>query len=32
VHQFITGDADGPVAFHYPASDYYEQLLTGEEP
>jgi phospholipid/cholesterol/gamma-HCH transport system ATP-binding protein len=32
VHQFMTGDADGPVAFHYPASDYYEQLLTGEEP
>jgi phospholipid/cholesterol/gamma-HCH transport system ATP-binding protein len=32
VHQFMTGEADGPVAFHYPAPDYYEQLLTGEEP
>jgi phospholipid/cholesterol/gamma-HCH transport system ATP-binding protein len=29
VHQFINGLADGPVAFHYPAPDYYEQLLTG---
>jgi phospholipid/cholesterol/gamma-HCH transport system ATP-binding protein len=27
VHQFINGLADGPVAFHYPAPDYYEQLL-----
>jgi phospholipid/cholesterol/gamma-HCH transport system ATP-binding protein len=30
VHQFINGLADGPVAFHYPAPDYYEQLLAGE--
>ncbi len=29
VHQFINGLADGPVPFHYPAPDYYEQLLTG---
>jgi phospholipid/cholesterol/gamma-HCH transport system ATP-binding protein len=29
VHQFINGLADGPVAFHYPAPDYYEQLLAG---
>ena len=29
VHQFINGLADGPVAFHYPAPDYYEDLLTG---
>jgi phospholipid/cholesterol/gamma-HCH transport system ATP-binding protein len=29
VHQFINGLADGPVAFHYPAPDYYEELLTG---
>jgi phospholipid/cholesterol/gamma-HCH transport system ATP-binding protein len=27
VHQFVNGLADGPVAFHYPAPDYYEQLL-----
>lgn len=30
VHQFVNGLADGPVAFHYPAPDYYEQLLAGE--
>jgi phospholipid/cholesterol/gamma-HCH transport system ATP-binding protein len=30
VHQFINGLADGPVAFHYPAPDYYAQLLAGE--
>jgi phospholipid/cholesterol/gamma-HCH transport system ATP-binding protein len=29
VHQFIEGRADGPVAFHYPAPDYYEELLGG---
>jgi len=27
VHQFINGLADGPVAFHYPAADYYQELL-----
>lgn len=27
VHQFIHGEADGPVAFHYPAMDYQQQLL-----
>ncbi|MGH8207325.1 MAG: ABC transporter ATP-binding protein [Steroidobacteraceae bacterium] len=27
VQQFITGAPDGPVPFHYPAPDYYEQLL-----
>ena len=31
VHQFINGLADGPVPFHYPAPDYYEQLLAGDE-
>lgn len=31
VHQFMDGLSDGPVAFHYPASDYEEQLL-GPEP
>jgi phospholipid/cholesterol/gamma-HCH transport system ATP-binding protein len=32
VHQFVSGEADGPVAFHYPAPDYFDQLLMGEEP
>jgi phospholipid/cholesterol/gamma-HCH transport system ATP-binding protein len=27
VHQFINGLPDGPVAFHYPAPEYFEQLL-----
>jgi phospholipid/cholesterol/gamma-HCH transport system ATP-binding protein len=27
VHQFVNGLPDGPVAFHYPAPDYYAQLL-----
>ncbi|HEY3808984.1 MAG TPA: ATP-binding cassette domain-containing protein [Steroidobacteraceae bacterium] len=27
VHQFMTGAPDGPVPFHYPAPDYFEQLL-----
>jgi phospholipid/cholesterol/gamma-HCH transport system ATP-binding protein len=27
VNQFMNGLADGPVAFHYPAPDYYDQLL-----
>jgi phospholipid/cholesterol/gamma-HCH transport system ATP-binding protein len=27
VHQFVNGLADGPVAFHYPAADYYDELL-----
>jgi phospholipid/cholesterol/gamma-HCH transport system ATP-binding protein len=27
VQQFMSGTADGPVPFHYPAPDYYEQLL-----
>jgi phospholipid/cholesterol/gamma-HCH transport system ATP-binding protein len=30
VRQFMTGSADGPVRFHYPASDYTEQLLASE--
>jgi len=29
VHQFMDGLADGPVPFHYPATDYHEQLLGG---
>jgi phospholipid/cholesterol/gamma-HCH transport system ATP-binding protein len=32
VKQFMNGIADGPVPFHYPASDYYEQLLQGNGP
>lgn len=27
VRQFLQGDADGPVPFHYPAGDYHQQLL-----
>jgi len=27
VRQFMSGSADGPVPFHYPAPDYAEQLL-----
>jgi phospholipid/cholesterol/gamma-HCH transport system ATP-binding protein len=30
VNQFMHGLADGPVPFHYPAPDYYEQLLTDK--
>lgn len=26
VHQFVWGEADGPVAFHYPSSAYGEEL------
>jgi phospholipid/cholesterol/gamma-HCH transport system ATP-binding protein len=29
VNQFMNGRADGPVAFHYPAPDYHQQLLEG---
>jgi len=28
VHQFIHGEKDGPVPFHYPAPSYAEQLLS----
>ena len=31
VHQFMAGSAEGPVRFHYPASDYTSQLLSVEE-
>lgn len=27
VHQFVWGEADGPVPFHYPAADYGNTLL-----
>jgi phospholipid/cholesterol/gamma-HCH transport system ATP-binding protein len=32
VHQFMAGEADGPVKFHYPAADYASQLFVDEEP
>jgi phospholipid/cholesterol/gamma-HCH transport system ATP-binding protein len=32
VKQFIAGQADGPVPFHYPAPDYTRQLLDQELP
>src|SRR5439155_1676266 len=31
VRQFMTGGAEGPVPFHYPAPDYATQLLVAEE-
>jgi phospholipid/cholesterol/gamma-HCH transport system ATP-binding protein len=30
VKQFMTGSDDGPVAFHYPAPDYRQDLLGGD--
>ena len=30
VRQFMTGSAEGPVRFHYPASDYATQLFESE--
>jgi phospholipid/cholesterol/gamma-HCH transport system ATP-binding protein len=32
VRQFMTGEAAGPVSFHYPAPDYAAQLLDEGEP
>ena len=32
VRQFMAGEADGPVPFHYPAPDYAGQLLGAEVP
>jgi phospholipid/cholesterol/gamma-HCH transport system ATP-binding protein len=29
VRQFMSGDADGPVPFHYPAEPYRDELLSG---
>ena len=29
IQQFITGAADGPVHFHYPAKDYIDELLSS---
>lgn len=30
VHQFVWGEADGPVPFHYPSRAYGEELFDGE--
>jgi phospholipid/cholesterol/gamma-HCH transport system ATP-binding protein len=30
VQQFMHGDADGPVHFHYPAPDYLDDLLASK--
>jgi phospholipid/cholesterol/gamma-HCH transport system ATP-binding protein len=27
VHQFVHGEIDGPIPFHYPATDYKQDLL-----
>jgi phospholipid/cholesterol/gamma-HCH transport system ATP-binding protein len=32
VRQFIGGLADGPVLFHFPAPDYFGELLSREDP
>lgn len=29
VHQFVHGEFDGPVPFHYPAPDYRSEMLRG---
>jgi phospholipid/cholesterol/gamma-HCH transport system ATP-binding protein len=31
VRQFMQGEPDGPVPFHYPAPDLADDLLGGEE-
>ncbi len=31
VRQFMLGDSDGPVSFHYPAGDYLGALLDGAD-
>ncbi|MGJ0429487.1 ABC transporter ATP-binding protein [Methylobacter sp.] len=31
VQQFMTGAADGPVHFHYPATDYVDDLLSSKK-
>jgi phospholipid/cholesterol/gamma-HCH transport system ATP-binding protein len=31
VRQFMQGDSDGPVSFHYPAGDYAAALLDGAD-
>ena len=29
IRQFMSGEADGPVPFHYPAAPYQDELLGG---
>ena len=29
VHQFVLGEVDGPVPFHYAAPDYRQDMLRG---
>ena len=31
VKQFLNGLSDGPVPFHYPADDLYDDLLSGDK-
>jgi phospholipid/cholesterol/gamma-HCH transport system ATP-binding protein len=31
VRQFVGGLADGPVPFHFPAPDYFGELLARDE-
>ncbi|CAG0999656.1 sulfate transport system ATP-binding protein [Methylophilaceae bacterium] len=31
VHQFVHGEVDGPVPFHYPAPDYRRDMLRGHD-
>ncbi|MDP1863991.1 MAG: ABC transporter ATP-binding protein [Thiobacillus sp.] len=31
VHQFVHGEAEGPVTFHYPAAPYVEDLRLGRQ-
>lgn len=31
IRQFMQGEPDGPVPFHYPADDYLSDLLKGED-
>ncbi|BCM23974.1 ABC transporter ATP-binding protein [Methyloradius palustris] len=31
VHQFVHGEIDGPVPFHYPAPDYRRDMLRGHD-
>ena len=31
VHQFVHGEAEGPVTFHYPAAPYVQDLRLGEQ-
>ena len=31
VRQFLNGDPDGPVPFHFPAADYRAELMSGDD-